>query len=169
MSRCVAHLDMDAFYASVELQRYPQLRGLPVVTGAIAEQPPELFNGKPRFAKLKGYVGRGVVTTATYEARAFGVSSGMGLMKAAQLAPEAILLPAGFYRVDDSVDRCPAAFRCRREDHANFRVSYGYRVGPSCLGFLGSGPSWRNTVRSGRFTGRAGIAAWRPRRPAHSG
>ena len=39
---------------------------------------------------------RGVVTTATYEARAFGVSSGMGLMKAAQLAPEAILLPADF-------------------------------------------------------------------------
>jgi DNA polymerase-4 len=43
MSRRVAHLDMDAFYASVELQRYPQLRGLPVVTGASAEQPPELL------------------------------------------------------------------------------------------------------------------------------
>jgi DNA polymerase-4 len=96
MSRCVAHLDMDAFYASVELQRYPQLRGLPVVIGGSAEQQPELFNGKPRFAKLKGYAGRGVVTTATYEARAFGVSSGMGLMKAAQLAPQAILLPADF-------------------------------------------------------------------------
>jgi len=96
MSRCVAHLDMDAFYASVELQRYPQLRGLPVVIGGSAEQQPELFNGKPRFVKLKGYAGRGVVTTATYEARAFRVSSGMGLMKAAQLAPEAILLPADF-------------------------------------------------------------------------
>jgi len=78
------------------LQRYPQLRGLPVVIGGSAEQQPELFNDKPRFAKLKGYAGRGVVTTATYEARAFGVSSGMGLMKAAQLAPEAILLPADF-------------------------------------------------------------------------
>ena len=96
MYRRIAHLDMDAFYASVELKRYPELRGLPVVVGGRAEQQPQLSNGKRRFAKLKGYAGRGVVTTATYEARAFGVSSGMGLMKAAQLAPEAILLPADF-------------------------------------------------------------------------
>jgi DNA polymerase-4 len=45
---------------------------------------------------LRGYKGRGVITTATYEARAFGVSSGMGLMKAAKLAPDALLLPADF-------------------------------------------------------------------------
>jgi DNA polymerase-4 len=48
------------------------------------------------FPTLRDYKGRGVVTTATYEARAFGVHSGMGLMKAAQLAPDAILLPADF-------------------------------------------------------------------------
>jgi DNA polymerase-4 len=96
MHRRIAHLDMDAFYASVELKRYPELRGLPVVVGGRADQQPQLSNGKRRFAKLKGYAGRGVVTTATYEARAFGVSSGVGLMKAAQLAPEAILLPADF-------------------------------------------------------------------------
>jgi DNA polymerase-4 len=96
MYRRIAHLDMDAFYASVELKRYPELRGLPVVVGGRAEQQPQLSNGKRRFAKLKGYAGRGVVTTATYEARALGVSSGIGLMKAAQLAPEAILLPADF-------------------------------------------------------------------------
>jgi DNA polymerase-4 len=45
---------------------------------------------------MRDYVGRGVITTATYEARALGVHSGMGLMKAAKLAPEAILLPADF-------------------------------------------------------------------------
>jgi len=45
---------------------------------------------------LRGYAGRGVITTATYEARAFGVHSGMGLMKAAKLAPDALLLPADF-------------------------------------------------------------------------
>ena len=45
---------------------------------------------------LREYAGRGVITTATYEARAFGVHSGMGLMKAAKLAPDAILLPADF-------------------------------------------------------------------------
>ena len=46
--------------------------------------------------QLGDYAGRGVVTTATYEARAHGIHSGMGLMKAAQLAPDAILLPADF-------------------------------------------------------------------------
>ena len=45
---------------------------------------------------LRDYAGRGVITTATYEARAFGVHSGMGLMKAAKLAPDALLLPADF-------------------------------------------------------------------------
>ena len=46
------------------------------------------------FPCLRDYVGRGVITTATYEARALGVHSGMGLMKAGQLAPDALLLPA---------------------------------------------------------------------------
>ena len=87
----IAHLDMDAFYASVELLRYPQLRGKPLVIG-----------GRRRAATgaavrtLRDYTGRGVITTATYEARAFGLHSGMGLMKAAQLAPDAMLLPADF-------------------------------------------------------------------------
>ena len=48
------------------------------------------------FATLREYVGRGVATTATYEARALGVHSGMGLMKAARLAPDALRLPADF-------------------------------------------------------------------------
>jgi DNA polymerase-4 len=88
---------MDAFYASVELLRYPELRGLPVVVGGRGDAEPEVLEGGGRrFLRLKSYAGRGVVTTATYEARVFGVFSGMGLMKAAQLAPDAILLPADF-------------------------------------------------------------------------
>lgn len=88
---------MDAFYASVELLHYPELRGLPVVIGGRSDRQPVLLrDGSRHFARLRDYLGRGVVTTATYEARVFGVSSGMGLMKAAQLAPEAILLPADF-------------------------------------------------------------------------
>ena len=100
--RVIAHLDMDAFYASVELLRYPELRGQPVVIGGGSRQQPFWENdadtGEPRraFARLRDYTGRGVITTATYEARTFGVNSAMGLMKAAKKVPDAILLPTDF-------------------------------------------------------------------------
>jgi DNA polymerase-4 len=107
LARRIAHLDMDAFYASVELLRYPQLKGLPVVIGggrrrldeALREHHSELpLNEIPvqAFPVLKDYTGRGVITTATYAARQFGVGSAMGMMKAARLCPQAILLPVDF-------------------------------------------------------------------------
>ena len=114
-SRRIAHLDMDAFFASVELLRYPQLKGLPMVIGGGRRSAEELLarlrRERPRrdwsaddwadipvefFPTLRNYVGRGVITTATYAARPFGVGSAMGLMKAAKLCPQAILLPADF-------------------------------------------------------------------------
>ena len=95
--RWIAHLDMDAFYASVELLRYPELRGMPVVIGGGRRHQPELqSDGTRRFALLGDYTGRGVITTATYPARDLGVHSGMGLMKAALRAPQAVLLPVDF-------------------------------------------------------------------------
>jgi DNA polymerase-4 len=105
--RRIAHLDMDAFYASVELLRYPQLKGLPVVIGggrrkvdeaidlAQKEQPLQRI-ALADFSRLKDYTGRGVITTATYAARQFGIGSAMGLMKAARLCPQALLLPVDF-------------------------------------------------------------------------
>ena len=93
---------MDAFYASVELLRYPELRGKPVVIGGgHRHQPVEYVDPMTQeavrtFSTLRGYVGRGVVTTATYEARALGLHSAMGMMKAAALAPDAVLLPVDF-------------------------------------------------------------------------
>jgi DNA polymerase IV len=93
--RFIAHLDMDAFYASVELLRYPELRGQPLVIGG-RRRTVEMPGPDARIPTLREYKGRGVITTATYEARAFGVHSGMSLMRAARLAPDALLLSADF-------------------------------------------------------------------------
>ncbi|GAA0999868.1 DNA polymerase-4 [Subtercola frigoramans] len=71
-SATMLHIDMDAFFASVELLEHPELVGLPVIIG---------HNGP-----------RGVVTSATYEARAFGVHSAMPVARALQLCPRAIVL-----------------------------------------------------------------------------
>ncbi len=93
---------MDAFYASVELLRYPELLGRAVVIGGgRRHQPVETTDPATgavvrTFATLRGYAGRGVITTATYEARALGLHSALGIMKAAALAPDAILLPTDF-------------------------------------------------------------------------
>lgn len=98
---------MDAFYASVELLRYPQLKGLPVVIGGGRRKVDEAIRNLPEggtladipveaFPLLKDYAGRGVITTATYPARQFGVGSAMGLMKAAKLCPQALILPVDF-------------------------------------------------------------------------
>ena len=129
LPRRIAHLDMDAFFASVELLRFPQLANEPGVIGGgrlnVAEWMARLNQGLPGllgrpwgedgadgqadlaqipldfFPRLSEYKGRGVITTATYPARAFGVGSAMGMMKAAKLCPQAILLPADFDRYRD--------------------------------------------------------------------
>ncbi|HSV35931.1 MAG TPA: DNA polymerase IV [Ramlibacter sp.] len=101
---------MDAFFASVELLRYPQLKGLAVVIGGGRRTVDEMVRaahaGLPlheipasAFPLLRDYVGRGVITTATYAARQFGVGSAMGMMKAARLCPQAIVLPVDFEEV----------------------------------------------------------------------
>ena len=76
MAGPIAHLDLDAFYASVELQRRPELRGLPVI--------------------VAGSGPRSVVTTASYEARRFGVGSAMPAAQARRLCPQAVVIAPDF-------------------------------------------------------------------------
>jgi DNA polymerase-4 len=76
--RVVAHADMDAFYAAIEQMDNPDLRGKPILVG-----PPS---------------GRGVVLTASYEARPFKVGSAMPMARAKQMCPQAIVVPPRFER-----------------------------------------------------------------------
>jgi DNA polymerase-4 len=87
VARAIVHVDMDAFYASVEQRDRPELRGLPVIVGA-----------DPK--------GRGVVSAASYEARVFGVRSAMPISKAYRLCPHGVYLPvdmAKYARVSDEI------------------------------------------------------------------
>jgi DNA polymerase-4 len=75
--RKIIHIDMDAYYAAVEIRDNPDLKGKPIIVG-----------GSPQ--------GRGVVLTCSYEARKFGIHSGMGSSKAVRLCPEAIYVHPRF-------------------------------------------------------------------------
>ncbi|MER2560849.1 MAG: DNA polymerase IV [Myxococcaceae bacterium] len=87
-ARAIIHVDMDAFYASVEQRDEPKLRGKPVIVG--------------------GHPQRGVVLAASYEVRPFGVRSAMPMGRAVKLAPRAIVVPPRF---EAYVDASEAVFR----------------------------------------------------------
>jgi DNA polymerase-4 len=86
MTRCIFHIDLDAFFVSVEQALNPELKGKPVIVGGDPER-------------------RGVVASASYEARPFGIHAGMPLSKARRLCPQAIFIRANFSRYRDASNR----------------------------------------------------------------
>jgi DNA polymerase-4 len=91
----IAHVDVDAFYASVELQRRPELRGKPVI--------------------VSGSGPRAVVTTASYEARRHGVGSAMPTARALRLCPDAVLIPPDFAAYREASAKVMAIVRAQVE------------------------------------------------------
>jgi len=89
--RWIMHVDMDAFYASVEILDNPNLKGLPVIVG--------------------GRSARGVVSTCSYEARKFGVHSAMPLFEARRLCPHGVYLPVRPHRYAEMSGKIMAIFR----------------------------------------------------------
>lgn len=89
--RKIIHVDMDAFYASVEQRDKPELRGKPLIVG-----------GSPN--------SRGVVASASYEARRFGIKSAMSSAQAARLCPSAVFVPPGFSRYKEVSRQIRAIF-----------------------------------------------------------
>jgi DNA polymerase-4 len=94
-TRRVVHVDMDAFYAAVEQLDHPELRGRPVIVGA-----------DPKAGR-----GRGVVSTASYEARIFGVHSALPISQAYRLCPQAVYLPVRMARYQEISERILAIFQ----------------------------------------------------------
>ncbi|MHA1556208.1 MAG: DNA polymerase IV [Candidatus Heimdallarchaeota archaeon] len=107
------HVDLDCFFAAVEVREQPSLKGLPVIVGGDKESK------------------RGVVTTCTYEARKFGVHSGMSILEALNLCPESICIRRGNYslyrEVSDSVMAILSSyteeFRCASIDEAYLNLT----------------------------------------------
>ena len=87
----VLHVDMDAFFASVEVLDHPELAGKPVIVG--------------------GSGNRGVVASCTYEARAFGVRSAMSSVEARRRCPQAVFMPGRYWRYAETSERFHAVLK----------------------------------------------------------
>src|SRR3990172_10255768 len=95
MPQIILHIDLDAFFASVEERDRPELKGKPIVVGA----------------NPKGGHGRGVVSTASYSARKFGIRSGMPINFAYRKCPNCVFLPVNMNKYVAESLKCQEIFR----------------------------------------------------------
>jgi DNA polymerase IV (DinB-like DNA polymerase) len=108
--RAIFHVDLDAFYVSVEVKYNPALKGLPVVVGADPE----------------GGKARGVVMTCSYEARKLGLKSGMPISTAYRLAPDAVYLPPNWERYAEASNQVMSVLRSKADRFEQTGIDEAY-------------------------------------------
>ena len=144
MMRKILHVDMDAFFASVEQRDHPEWRGKPVIVG-----------GKPNH--------RGVVSTCSYEARAFGVRSAMPTAKAMKLCPQAILTPGRYDLYKEVSAQVHEVFRTYTDLIEPLSIDEAYLDVTDCTQCSGSATWIAQEIRQAIFdelklTASAGVA-----------
>jgi len=105
-------VDMDSFFASVQVREKPELKGLPVVVGS----------------DPKGGAGRGVVSTCSYEARKYGIHSAMPISKAYKLCPDCVFLPVNMKLYKEVSENVMAILRGFAEKFEQVSVDEAYLV-----------------------------------------
>ncbi|MEA3253629.1 MAG: DNA polymerase IV [Chloroflexota bacterium] len=145
MGRCIFHVDLDAFFVSAEQAIAPELRGKPVVVG-----------GNPE--------GRGVVSSASYEARHFGIHAGMPLTAARRLCPQAVFIRANLARYRDASVRFMAILADFSPCIEPLGLDEAYLDATGCEGLYGSFHQMAVTLRERihrelKLTASVGIAS----------
>ena len=123
--RCIVHIDIDAFFSAVEVLLNPSLRGKPVIVGGLPHE-------------------RGVASTASYEARKYGVHSGMPLRKAYQLCPHGIFIRGNFQIYSAFSDKFFRLISCYTPDVEKASLDEAYLDLTRCRPLY---PSFSSTVR----------------------
>lgn len=144
MTRKIIHIDMDCFYAAVEIRDNPSLKGKPVAVG-----------GRPE--------GRGVLTTASYEARKYGIRSAMPTSHAIRLCPDLILIPPHFEKYKTESRKIREIFLSVTDKIEPLSLDEAYLDVSDCRQFEGSATKIAQEIRRQIFdetklTASAGIA-----------